>query len=68
MTTLDRIRRDRRVEHVDTDDPHGPIVTLKRGWSFDPRRDNRVRGENTAAALLRSLRHLARPYAGPYEE
>jgi len=62
-----RIRRDRRIEHVDMDDPCGPIVTLKRGWSFDPLCDNRTLGEDSFSALRASLRR-ARPYAGPYED
>jgi hypothetical protein len=68
MKTLDRIRKNHRVEHLDLDDPCGPIVTLKQGWSFDPSCDNRVRGEDTASKLLASLRHQAKPYAGPYDE
>ena len=44
--TLDRIRQDKRVEYVDMDDPCGPIVTLKRGWTFDPMCDNRVLGRS----------------------
>ena len=67
MKILDRIRQDKRVETVDTDDPCGPIVTLKRGYSFDPMQDNRVLGEDTASELLRSLSR-AQAYAGPYEE
>ena len=66
--TLDRIRKDPRVEYIDTDDPCGPIVTLKRGYSFDPMCDNRVLGEDTASALLQSVRDRAKPFAGPYEE
>lgn len=66
--TLDRIRKDPRVQHVDTDDPCGPIVTLKRGYSFDPMCDNRVLGEDTASALLQSIRDRAQPFTGPYEE
>lgn len=66
-TNLARIRADSRVERVDTDDPCGPIVTLKRGYSFDPTCDNRVLGEDTSSALLASLKR-ALPFAGPYEE
>ena len=67
MTTLDRIRRDPRVELVDIDDPCGPIVTLKRGYSFDSTCDNRVLGENSASALLKSVQWRAKPFAGPYD-
>jgi len=65
---LSRIRSDPKVERVDTDDPCGPIVTLKKGWSFDSLQDNRVLGEDTPARLLHSVRHMAKPYAGPYDD
>jgi hypothetical protein len=64
MSILERIRNHPRVEHLDLDDPCGPIVTLKAGWSFDPRCDNRVLGEDTAAKLLHCIRHQAKPYFG----
>ena len=67
MKTLDLIRRHKRVEHLDLDDPYGPIVTLKKGWSFDPFCDNRVAGEDTASKLIETVRR-ARPYAGPYDK
>lgn len=66
MKTLDRIRQDSRVERVDLGDD-GPILTLKKGYSFDPKSDNRVRGEDTLTALRTTLT-LAKPYAGPYDE
>jgi len=65
MKTLDKIRNDPRVEHLDLDDPYGPIVTLRQGWSFDPQCDNRVLGEDSASALLVSLKR-AKPFAGPF--
>ena len=68
MKTLDKIRNDKRVEHVDLDDPAGPILTLRQGWSFDSLCDNRVRGEDTASALLKSLRDYAKPFNGPFTE
>lgn len=64
---IDKLRADPRVEYLDFDDPCGPIVTLKRGWSFDPLADNRVLGEDTARALLAAMK-LAKPYAGPFDE
>jgi hypothetical protein len=67
MKTLDRIRKDYRVEHLDLDDPCGPIVTLKKGWTFDPCLDNRVKGEDTATALLATIR-CAMPYTGPFTD
>ncbi len=68
MKTLDRIRKDPRVEHLDLEDPCGPILTLRKGWSFDPFLDNRVIGEDTATALLVTLRRQAKPFTGPFEE
>jgi hypothetical protein len=65
--TLERIKKDRRVEHLDMDDPCGPIVTLKRGWSFDQLTDNRVLGEDSASALLKSLKR-AQPFCGPFDD
>lgn len=62
------IRKDSRVEHLDMDDPCGPILTLRKGWSFDPYQDNRVLGENTMTRLLTMLRHRAKPFAGPYNK
>ncbi len=67
MRTIDRIRKHPRVEHLDLDDPCGPIVTLKKGWSFDPFQDNRVRGEDTASELLRAIRQ-AQPFVGTFTE
>jgi hypothetical protein len=67
MKTLSKIRNDPRVEHLDLDDPCGQIVTLRKGWSFDPNQDNRVLGEDAASELLKSLRR-AKPFAGPYDD
>lgn len=66
MKTLDKIRRDPRVEFVDVDDD-GIIITVKQGWSFDPLDDNRVTGGDTATEALAALRSV-RPYAGPYTD
>ena len=66
---LDRLRRNPRVEIVDDerDMGNGVIVTLRKGWSFDPLQDNRVAGEDTPRAALDMVRH-ALPFAGPYTE
>jgi hypothetical protein len=64
---LDKIRNDYRVEHLDLDDPCGPIVTLKKGWTFDACLDNRVAGEDTATALMQTIR-CAVPYTGPFTD
>ena len=64
MKTLDRLRTDWRVEHVDKEDD-GVIVTLKQGWTWDPLQDNRVRGEDTATEILRAMRSVL-TFDGPY--
>ncbi len=55
------------LEQDDFEDECGPIVTLRKGWTFDPQCDNRVLGEDSAKTLLRSLKQ-AKPFAGPYDE
>lgn len=66
MKTLDRIKKDPRVKIVDVEDD-GIIVTLFRGWSFDPLQDNRVIGGDTPTEVLSSLQN-ARPFAGPFTD
>jgi hypothetical protein len=65
-TTVERIRADKRVEHLDFCDD-GPIVTLKRGWSFDPLFDNRVLGEDTVTEIWRAISKHAKRYSGPFD-
>jgi hypothetical protein len=45
---------------------NGIIVTLKRGFTFSPGEDNRVRGEDTVAAILKAVRY-AHVYVGPFD-
>lgn len=68
-TTLNRIRADKRVEHLDDERAidNSIIVTLRQGWSFSQREDNRVSGADTATAL-RTLLSTAAPFAGPYTD
>ena len=67
MTTLERLRAHKRVEHVDVEDGNGVIVTLRRGWTFDQQCDNRVAGEDTATQALASVRS-AFPFSGPFTD
>lgn len=69
MASVAMIRRMKKVLLVDDerDIGNGLIVTLRKGWSFDPFSDNRVAGEDTAADLKR-LVDSARPFHGPYDD
>ena len=62
------LRNHTRVELVDDEREigNGVIVTLKRGWSFDPGQDNRVRGEDSFSRALAEVRG-AHEFAGPYD-
>lgn len=64
---LERIKKDCRVEIVDDERCHGNgvLITLRRGWTFDPLQDNRVAGEDTVSEAARLLTR-AKPFAGPY--
>ncbi len=68
-SVLDRLRGDKRVEHVDDERKSGNsvIVTLKQGWSFDVLADNRVAGEDTSSKALALVRQSA-AFAGPYTD
>lgn len=67
MTTLSRLRADKRVQHIDDERNcgNGIIVTLARGWTFDALQDNRVAGADTVTEA-KMLVISARPFAGPY--
>lgn len=69
MSDLDRLKKHRRVEIVSDERRigNGVIVTLKRGWSFDPLADNRVAGEDTPSVALASVRR-ASVYTGPFDD
>lgn len=68
MTTLARMRKDRRVETVDDEREigNGVIVTLRQGWTFDPLADNRVAGADTVTEA-RALLTTAQPFSGPFD-
>jgi hypothetical protein len=56
---MDTLRRHPRVEIADDERGigNGVIVTLREGWTFDPvDPENRVRGEDTASEMLKSVR------------
>lgn len=67
MTSLERLRKHERVEHVDVEDGNGVIVTLRQGWTFDQQCDNRVAGEDTAKKAL-ALVASAFPFSGPFTD
>lgn len=68
-TVMDLLQNHPWVERVEDERAlgNGVIVTLKQGWSFEPMLDNRVRGEDTPSAILKSVRQDAQPFAGPYD-
>lgn len=67
--SLAQLRKHPRVEIVDDERQigNGVIVTLKKGWTFDPAFDNRVRGEDTIKEMLASVRSAA-PFEGPFDD
>jgi hypothetical protein len=67
--SLEKLRKHPRVEIVDDERGigNGVIVTLKKGWTFDPAFDNRVRGEDTIREMLESVR-MASPFNGPFDD
>lgn len=67
--SLEKLRKHPRVEIVDDERGigNGVIVTLKKGWTFDPAFDNRVRGEDTIKEMLESVR-MASPFSGPFDD
>lgn len=69
MNVIETIKRHHKVELVDDerDIGNGVIVTLKKGWTFSARQDNRVAGEDAATQALRAVRN-AKPFPGPYED
>ena len=68
-STLQKLKRDRRVEIVDDErsSGNGVIITLRQGWTFDASADNRVAGEDTVSEALKLLRSC-KPFAGPYTD
>lgn len=67
--SLSQLRKHSKVEIVDDEREigNGVIVTLKKGWTFDPAFDNRVRGEDTVKEMLESVRR-ATEFSGPYDD
>lgn len=63
---ITRLRKHPRVETVDDERGigNGVIVTLKAGWTFDPRQDNRVAGEDTARKALELVCHHSFKFKG----
>jgi hypothetical protein len=66
---IDTLNKHRRIETVDDERMigNGVIVTLKKGWSFDPLSDNRVAGEDTPTKILTRVRH-AHSFSGPFDD
>jgi len=66
---MDQLRGHARVDIVDDEraSGNGVIVTLRKGWSFDPFCDNRVSGEETPSAALSAVRR-SYSFSGPFED
>ena len=66
---VQKIRNHKRVEELSDERAigNGVIVTLKKGWSFDPSQDNRIRGEDTYTQILKEIRGAYR-FEGPYDD
>jgi hypothetical protein len=69
VTVIEQLRKHSRVAAVDDQRAkgNGVIVTLRKGWTFDPLRDNRVSGADTVNAVWTMVRH-AHPFAGPWRD
>lgn len=68
-SSLETLSSHERVDLVDDErgNGNGVIVTLKKGWSFEPGMDNRVSGEDSPTAMLAAVRG-AHAFAGPYTD
>jgi hypothetical protein len=68
MASIERLKRQSKVERVDDERAigNGIIVTLRKGWTFDPSCDNRVAGDDSVHAAVALVRRAAR-YEGPFE-
>jgi hypothetical protein len=69
VTVIKQLRKHSRVEIVDDERElgNGIIVTLRKGWTFDPAQDKR----GAAAATFREAWEMVRqahPFAGPWQE
>ena len=66
---MKKLRSHSRVHLVDDEraSGNGIIVTLTKGWSIDPLRDNRVFGEDSPSRALATVRRAV-AFSGPYEE
>lgn len=67
MKALYHLRKSSCVEIIDDERAigNGFIVTLRRGWTFDPLTDNRVAGADNITDL-RQLIGRAQSFKGPY--
>jgi hypothetical protein len=68
VTVIEQLRKHSRVEIVDDERElgNGVIVTLRKGWTFDPAQDKRVAAADTCREAWAMVRH-AHPFAGPWQ-
>ena len=69
MASIKQLQRNSKVEFFDRDfSGEGYEIILKRGYSFDPLFDNRVRVEDTVKEAADAVRWFAKPFDGPYDD
>jgi hypothetical protein len=68
MSTMKMLRKHPRVAIVDDEREMGNaiIVTMKKGFTFDPMCDNRVGGADTVSEAIEMV-NGALKYEGPYD-
>lgn len=69
MASIMQLRRMPKVEEVSDERGigNGIIVTLKKGWTFDPAFDNRVLGEDSVHEITARVKQAPR-FDGPYDD
>jgi hypothetical protein len=69
VTVIEQLGKHSRVENADDERcmGHGILVTLRKGWTFDPTRDKRVAAADTFREAWTMVRH-AHPFAGPWQD
>jgi len=69
VTHIEQLRKHSRVAAVDDQRAkgNGVIVTLYKGWTFDPAQDKRVAAADTFREAWAMVRD-AHPFAGPWQD
>jgi len=69
VTVIEQLRKHSRVQTADDERAmgNGIIVSLRKGWTFEPTRDNRVAAADTYREAWAMVRH-AHPFVGPWRD